>query len=82
MNLNSELLKINPEKVSQKLQNFIKTNTDELHRDGAIIGLSGGIDSASFSTYRDCTGRQQSSRLIMPERDSQPDSESDARPMQ
>jgi NAD+ synthase len=54
--------------------------TDELHRDGAIIGLSGGIDSSlALALTATALGASKVLVLIMPERDSQPDSESDAR---
>jgi len=39
-------MKINPEKVALSLENFIREYTEKLEREGAILGLSGGIDSA------------------------------------
>jgi len=39
MDLTPDLLKIDPEKVSQQLERFIKTSMDSLNRDGAVIGL-------------------------------------------
>ena len=39
-------MKIEPEKVTLSLENFIREYTDKLEREGVIFGLSGGIDSA------------------------------------
>jgi len=75
-----DLLKIDPEKVSQQLERFIKTSMDSLNRDGSVIGLSGGIDSSlALALSVAALGSSKVLGLIMPERDSQPDSESDAR---
>ncbi len=80
MNLNPDQLKINPEKISQKLQDFIKSSAENLHRPGAIVGLSGGIDSSlALSLTVAALGADKVLGLIMPERDSQPDSDADAR---
>ena len=80
MDLTSAQLRIDPEKVSQRLERFIKTSMDNLNRDGAIIGLSGGLDSSVVLSL--CVAALGPSRvhgLIMPDMDSQPVSESDAR---
>jgi NAD+ synthase len=80
MDLNPELLNIDPEKVSKKLEVFIKESTASLHRNGAVIGLSGGIDSSLVLNLTVAAlGPEKVLALIMPERDSQPDSETDAR---
>ncbi len=80
MDLTPDLLRIDPEKVSQKLESFIKSSMENLNRNGAIIGLSGGIDSSlTLSLSVAALGSSKVIGLIMPERDSQPDSESDAR---
>jgi NAD+ synthase len=80
MDLNSGMLRIDVEKVSQELASFIKSSMDNLNRDGAIIGLSGGIDSSlTLNLSVAALGSSKVLGLIMPERDSQRDSESDAR---
>jgi len=39
-------IKIDPEKAALSLENFIREYTEKLEREGVILGLSGGIDSA------------------------------------
>ena len=41
-------LQIEPETVCRETEKFIKDKVDELHRDGVILGLSGGIDSSAI----------------------------------
>jgi len=80
MNLTTEQLRIDPERISQRLENFIKTSMNNLKRNGVIIGLSGGLDSSVvLSLSVAALGPSEVLGLIMPERDSQPESESDAR---
>lgn len=64
-------MKIEPEKTAFSLQNFIKEYTDKLEREGVILGLSGGIDSAVVAAL--CVrvfGPEKTFALIMPEKDS------------
>jgi len=80
MELTPEQLKIDPERVSHELENFIKASVDKFNRKGVIIGLSGGIDSSLVLALSVAAlGSSKVLGLIMPERDSSPDSESDAR---
>jgi NAD+ synthase len=80
MDLPSAQLRIDPESMSHKLENFIKSSVGNLNRDGVIIGLSGGLDSSVvLSLSVAALGSSKVLGLIMPERDSQQDSESDAR---
>lgn len=80
MCLTPDRLRIDPEKVRQKLGNLIKTGLEDLNRDGAVIGLSGGLDSSvALSLSVVALGPGKVLGLIMPERDSLPDSEVDAR---
>jgi len=76
--LRSEM-KIDPEKLSKSLEDFIQKNMRELERSGVILGLSGGIDSALVASL--CTravGPEKTLALIMPERDSPKQNISDA----
>jgi len=64
-------MKIDPEKVALSLGNFIREYTDKLEREGVILGLSGGIDSAVIAAL--CVralGPEKTFALIMPEKDS------------
>ena len=72
-------MKINPEKVALSLENFIRKYTDKLEREGAILGLSGGIDSAVIAAL--CVralGPKKTFTLIMPEKDSKKEHTQDA----
>jgi len=80
MELVPENLQIDSEEISQKLETFIKTSVGDFNREGAIVGLSGGLDSSVVLALS--VAALDSSKvlgLIMPERDSSQDSESDAR---
>ena len=72
-------MKINPEKVTISLESFIRKYTDKLEREGAILGLSGGIDSAVIAAL--CVralGPKKTFALIMPEKDSKKEHTQDA----
>ena len=76
--LKSEM-KINPEKVALSLENFIREYTEKLEREGVILGLSGGIDSAVIAAL--CVralGPKNTLVLIMPEKDSKKEHIQDA----
>jgi len=80
MDLTVEQLQIDPQAVSQKLQDFIKASLAGFNRDGVIIGLSGGLDSSvvlALSVAALGAGGKVVG-LIMPERDSSRQSERDA----
>ncbi|GAB4112006.1 MAG: NAD(+) synthase [Candidatus Caldatribacteriota bacterium] len=72
-------LKINPELVSLSLEKFIQKYTDELEREGVILGLSGGIDSAVVAALCCRTlGKERVLALIMPEKESKKEHLEDA----
>jgi len=78
MELNTELknlksqMKIDPEKLSLCLEDFIKEHMDKLEREGVILGLSGGIDSAVVAALcKRAIGAERTLALIMPEKDSE-----------
>jgi len=69
-----------PGKVEEVITEFIKDSVSKFNRSGAIIGLSGGIDSAlaSFIATK-ALGKENILALFMPERDSSSESEKDAK---
>lgn len=72
-------MKIKPEEVSLSLEKFIKEYVDKLERDGVILGLSGGIDSAVLAALcKRAVGPERTLALIMPERDSEEEHVKDA----
>ena len=73
-------LSIDPNAVAQEAEAFIRDQVDELERDGIIIGVSGGIDSAvSVTLAVRAVGPEQVLGLLLPERDSSPHSTEDGR---
>jgi len=72
-------MKINPEKVALSLGNFIREYTDKLEREGVILGLSGGIDSAVIAALcMRALGPEKTLALIMPDKDSKKEHTQDA----
>jgi NAD+ synthase len=72
-------MKIEPEKISLSLENFIREYTEKLEREGVMLGLSGGIDSAVIAVL--CVralGPKKTFALIMPEKDSKKEHTQDA----
>ena len=64
-------MKIKPEKTVLSLKNFIREYADKLEREGVILGLSGGIDSAVIAALCvQALGPKKTFALIMPEKDS------------
>jgi len=64
-------MEIEPEKISLSLENFIREYTEKLESKGAILGLSGGVDSAVVAALcMRALGPKKTLALIMPEKDS------------
>ena len=73
-------LRTEPAAVADELAAFIREAVEDFCREGAIIGLSGGIDSAVVATLAvRALGPEQVLGLILPERDSAPESKRLAR---
>lgn len=67
-----ELLKLDYELVSKKIEQFIRSFVEVFQREGVIIGMSGGLDSSTMATL--CVralGHDRVFGLLMPERDSE-----------
>jgi len=74
-----EEMKINPERVTEKIVTFIRDSLKSLKRDGVIIGFSGGLDSACVAALLSrAIEKNKILGLIMPERDSDDRSKEDA----
>ncbi len=72
-------LRIEPENLTSSLEGFIRGYMEKLERDGVILGLSGGVDSAVVSVLcKRAVGPQRVLALIMPEKESQVESSKDA----
>ena len=72
-------MEIEPEKISLSLENFIRGYTEKLEREGAILGLSGGVDSAVVAALcMRALGPKKTLALIMPEKDSKKEHTKDA----
>jgi len=73
-------LRIAPAAVADELVLFIRQAAEDFRREGAIVGLSGGIDSAVVASLAvRALGPEQVLGLILPERDSAPQSKRLAR---
>ena len=70
-----DMLRLDCQKETDRLLSFIvETLGQRLHKKGAVVGLSGGIDSSVTAAL--CVralGPEKVVGLLMPERDSQPD---------
>ena len=70
---------IDCEKVANRIENFIRDKMNEFQREGVILGMSGGIDSSITATLAvRALGPEKVLALILPERDSSPESKTDA----
>lgn len=75
-----DLLQIDIEKTIEKIVSCIRTHIIELRKDGAVIGFSGGIDSALVLTLtKMAIGEKNTLALLLPERDSDRKTLSDAK---
>jgi NAD+ synthase len=66
-------LHIHPQTVCQEIEELIQSTMKNLNRDGAVVGVSGGLDSAVAAalTVRSL-GAEKVHLLNMPDRDSKP----------
>ncbi len=69
----------NPEGVANKIIEFIKEQVKSFNREGIVLGISGGIDSALGAYLASkAVGSEHILSLFLPERDSSPQSRKDA----
>lgn len=69
----SQCLQIDPQSVCQEVEDLIRTAVKDLRRDGAVVAVSGGLDSAVTATLTvRSLGAERVHLLNLPERDSNP----------
>ena len=72
-------MNIDPEHITHQIVDFIRQKMDQYERDGAILGMSGGVDSAVVASLLvRALGADKVLALLLPERDSSSSSKSDA----
>ncbi len=70
------MLKINPESVSKILERFLKQEMAKIGINSAVLGLSGGVDSAVVAALLSrAIGPENVHAILMPFRESNPDSQ-------
>ena len=81
VNFSKDVLKIDTSAETERVAEFIKkTVAGRMHKKGAVVGLSGGIDSAvSASLSVKAFGPDKVLGILLPEKDSNPLSEKYAR---
>ena len=73
MKFKKDILKIDSNNEIERICSFIKQQTTTMKREGAVVGLSGGIDSAlSAALCVKTLGKENVLGLILPEKDSNP----------
>ena len=73
MAFHRDILQIDCEAETQRISSFIRKQAGDMRRGGAVVGLSGGIDSAlSAELCVRALGRDKLLGLILPERESNP----------
>jgi NAD+ synthase len=74
------LISIDIEKTVNSIIDFIRRYAIELKKDGALVGLSGGLDSCvTLKLCIEALGRDNVMAVILPERDSEPSQMKDAK---
>jgi len=74
--LTSSVFKMDVPKVTEEIAAFIERKRIELHRDGALVSLSGGLDSSTVLalTVR-AMGAERVKALLLPEKQGNPEAE-------
>jgi NAD+ synthase len=72
-------MQIEPESLAASLEERIRQGVEEMEREGAILGLSGGVDSAVVAALcARALGPGRVLALLMPEKDSRKEHQDDA----
>jgi len=74
MKMNRDVLKIDPEEISGRIEKFIRDNVrNNFRKKGIVVGISGGLDSAVTAALSvNAIGRERVYGVILPEEDSNP----------
>ena len=74
MRFSTGILKIDPAEETRRVADFVVEETRKVHRrNGVIVGLSGGIDSAVMVAIAvEALGKDKVMGLVLPERESNP----------
>ncbi|HOV06570.1 MAG TPA: NAD(+) synthase [Anaerolineaceae bacterium] len=72
--LTTEVFQIDVARVAAQISEFIEARRSELHRDGALVALSGGLDSSTVLalTVR-AMGAERVKALLLPEKQGNPE---------
>jgi NAD+ synthase len=77
--LTEESMRIDPAQITGQIEGFIRDQVDAFKRDGVVVAMSGGLDSAVVANLATrALGPEKVKALLLPERDSSPDSKTDA----
>lgn len=80
MNMSRQVLNLDPAAETERIVQWLRVSMRGLRRTGAVIGISGGIDSSvSLALCVRAFGPAKVVALILPEKDSDPESEELAR---
>jgi len=81
VNFNKHVLNINPETEAARIISMLRQNVGQvMHRRGVVIGISGGVDSSvALALCVRAFGPQRVAAIMMPETDSEAESETLAR---
>lgn len=81
MEFSKEALDINPQTVTQELVDMLKSTVQKkMRRYGGVVGVSGGVDSSVvLALCAKAFGPKRVAAIMLPEKDSDPDSETLAR---
>lgn len=73
MDFHKDILKLDCEHEIDRVCSFIKMQMDSMRRDGIVVGLSGGVDSALAGALAvKAIGKERVFGLILPEKESNP----------
>ena len=73
--MNAQVLDLDLAAAAAEIENAIRRHVSQLHKRGVVVGLSGGIDSSVVTALcARALGADRVQVLLMPERDSSPES--------